>query len=131
MEQNVDRILDAKVLDSQRVSLSFGVGSDVINLQFDVRLANELADTLSALSDEVMRRSAPQSSGMKAGAFRKCQNAIVNIDATLSVLLLEFDPGERHRVGVALPIDRVPPLVRQMEQHTKKARKLGRTQRRQ
>ena len=103
------------------------VSGEEMTLKMTPALAGEIINQLAALNDEAMVKG-PERTGLSAGAYRKSQSIHVSIDATSSVLLLQFDADAPHRVGVALPIGQAEAVANLMLQWTRQAKLLGQTQ---
>ena len=128
----VDRIFEAKVADDRTtVTVTVGNASDQIVLAMDWRGASLLVDALADFVDKVKQRSVTSSSGMRADMYRNCNEAMVNIDATLTTILIDFDPKQPHRLGVALPLDGAVAIGREMVAAANRAKNRDRKQRRQ
>src|SRR5262249_31969030 len=111
----VDRICEANVADDRTtVTLKLGSETEHIVLTMDWRAAVLLTDTMAALVDKVKQHNVPSSGGMRSDMYRKAGEAVVNIDATLTTILVDFDPEQPHRVGVALPLDGAVAIGREM-----------------
>lgn len=133
MQHSVQKIASRSLSDDgQAVTLTLTDDHDKnVTLNLPHTLANELRDTITALNDEAMARQVPQAEGMRAGAYRRCHKANLNVDATSTAILIEFDPDTPLRMGVAYSIDDAQALAEGIENLVKKARDLERSQTRQ
>jgi len=111
------------------INIQFRTKDDELSLIMNRAIAAELIDSLAALDDEAMAKQTPSAAGMTAGAYRNAHNVSASPDATGSVVLIDFDRGAHHRVGVAIPIEREEALGQLVIEAAKRARLVTRDQR--
>jgi hypothetical protein len=97
--------------------------TDLVRLNMSPRIAAGLVDTLTALNDEAMGKQTPQAYETK-GACRKSEKVAVNLDASGSVLLIDFDRGTPHHVGVVVSIEKCQGLIETLTRAAEVARTL-------
>ncbi|MGD9869024.1 MAG: hypothetical protein AB7U38_13585 [Hyphomicrobiales bacterium] len=133
MKHDIKAIADRSLsADRRTVTLTLrDAGGDAVTLTMSHTLANQLRDSINALNDEAMAAQVPHAEGMRAAAFRRCNTANVNVDATWSTVLLEFDPGTPLRVGIAYSLDDADALADAISGMVGRARSLGGSQTRQ
>lgn len=133
MQHDIRAIADRSLSsDGSSVTLTFqDAGGEAVTLTLPHALANQLRDSINALNDEAMAAQVPRADGLRAAAFRRCDTANVNVDATLSAILIEFDPGTPLRVGIAYSLDDAQALAEAISGVVERARGMGGIQTRQ
>jgi len=112
---------------SVTVDLSASV-TDAVRLSMSASLASKLVETLAALCDRAGVNLAPKT---KDGEYMKFEKVAVNLDAAGSVLLIDFDRGKPHHVGLAISIEKCEALIQTLTRAAEVARALRQIQTRQ
>ena len=109
------------------VDLTASVTDDVM-LSMNASLAGKLVETLAALCDRAGVNLSPKT---KDGEYMKFEKVAVNLDAAGSMLLIDFDRGTPHHVGLAISIEKCEALVQTLTRAAEVARALRRIETRQ
>ena len=108
-----------------------GSVTDAVRLNMSSSTAAKLVDALTALNVEATVKQELKAAEMEAEAYREFDKVAVNLDASGSVLLIDFDRGKPHHIGVAVSIEKCQALVQTLKHAAEIGRALRQSQTRQ
>jgi hypothetical protein len=98
--------------------------TDLVRLNMSPSIAAGLVDTLTSLNGEAKVKQIVQEMGAAAPEYPASEKVAVNLEPSGSVLLIDFDRGKPHHVGVAVSVEKCEALIATLMRAVEVARAL-------